>query len=337
MIYYIFSLILSSFLLFQIQPLIGKYILPWFGSSPAVWSASLLFFQSVLTFGYAYSYWLVGRFTLKRQAKIHLILTVSSVIVLIILAFIWEAPILPHTSFQPNQWMHPFWSVMRVLLVSVGIPLFLLSTNSTLLQSWFSKMFPQKSPYRLYALSNLASLVGLLSYPFVIEFYFKTVEQAWLWTGFYILFAVSICFIGYKLLNQETYLELTETSSSQDLSNPNPQFMRKPRFSDISLWFFLPVTASVLLLATTNQITQEIAVIPLLWVLPLALYLISFILTFESDRWYGRKRFTFILTISVFAYWLLIREGPLAAIELQITTYALLMFVCCMICHGELA
>jgi hypothetical protein len=153
--------------------MISKYILPWFGSSPAVWSASLLFFQTMLTLGYAYAYGLVGKLSLRRQAKFHILVLGLSILLLLINSIVWPAPILPSVSFQPEPGSDPFWQVMGVLLISVGFPYFLLATNSTLLQAWFSKLFPEKSPYRLYSLSNFASLLGLLSYPFIFELYLK--------------------------------------------------------------------------------------------------------------------------------------------------------------------
>jgi spermidine synthase len=316
--------------------MISKYILPWFGSSPAVWSASLLFFQTMLTLGYAYAYGLVGKLSLRRQAKFHILVLGLSILLLLINSIVWSAPILPSVSFQPEPGSDPFWQVMGVLLISVGFPYFLLATNSTLLQAWFSKLFPEKSPYRLYSLSNFASLLGLLSYPFIFELYLKTQIQAQWWSLLYGFFVISVSIIALRVkkggnLGERTGLEILQNEPSIEMINVKPSFLIT------SLWFILPAIASTLLLATTNQITQEIAVIPFLWVLPLALYLISFILCFAGDRWYGRRRFTIVLALAVATYWLLLEKGPLVAIEIQILTYCLLLFVCCLICHGELA
>ena len=319
--------------MFQIQPMIGKYFLPWFGSSPAVWSASLLFFQVVLSFGYAYAYGLARWVSFRRQVLIHLAVIAVSLFLLILTSNRWPAPILPDTSFQPGEVGKPFWQVMMVLAISVGVPFLLLATNSTLMQSWYYQIFPNRSPYRLYALSNFASLLGLISYPFIFELYLTIIEQARIWALFYCLFAISVVYICFQVIRsniRDGFIE--KQNKNHPLSEDN-----KPGYFIYLFWFLLPAIASVLLLAVTNQITQEVAVIPFLWVLPLSLYLISFIFCFDGDNWYGRTRFTYIFGITVLVYWLMIGQGPLVNIEIQVTTYCLLLFVCCMVCHGELA
>jgi hypothetical protein len=325
------SLVLSSFLLFQIQPLIGKYILPWFGSSPSVWSTSLLFFQSVLTGGYAYAYALARRKNLKNQAAIHAVIIVVSLIAVVVGILLWDNPLLPGESLQPSDSNAPYFRVFKVLVVSVGVPYFVLSTNSTLLQSWFSRIFPKQSPYRLYALSNAASLVGLISYPFLIEPNLGISSQAWVWTVGYFFFALMLGLVVIRFITNEEYFAFG--SSEQD-----PEFIidQPDKFSKV-MWVVLPALASILLLATTNQITQEVAVVPFLWVLPLSLYLVSFIFCFEGDRWYGRGRFVFVLLLALGAYGLTLSEGPLVDMRIQITAYCLLFFVFAMINHGELA
>jgi hypothetical protein len=224
MAYFLVSLFISSFLLFQIQPLIGKYILPWFGSSPAVWSASLLFFQAFLTLGYAYSHGLRRRFSLRRQVKFHLLLLAICVLVLLIVASIWPAPILPAASFQPDGSSNPFWLVMRVLFFSVGFPYFLLATNSTLLQSWFSDLYPDRSPYRLYAFSNVASLLGLLSYPIFVERYLKDHRPGLLVVGIFLIYVISVSIIAWRVYKFTLKLVLRKMRSSRSASD-----RRKPK------------------------------------------------------------------------------------------------------------
>lgn len=330
------SLFLSSFLLFLVQPLIGKYILPWFGSSPAVWSASLLFFEVLLTGGYAYAYSLTRLLRPRRQAWVHWLFLGVSVLVLLLGLFYWHTPLLPGPAWRPNEVDYPFWDVIKVLLIAVGVPYFLLATNSTLLQAWFNTLYPGRSPYRLYALSNLASLLGLLCYPFLFEPLLSVTDQARWWALGYGLYFVSACGLAWRFMHSPsaTPVETAPPISSVPAAGIEPA---APSWYTRFLWVLLPAIASLLLLATTNQITQEIAVIPFLWILPLALYLSSFILCFESDRWYGRGRFTLVLICAVTAYDLTLSKGPLVELKIQIAAYCLLFFVCCMICHGELA
>jgi spermidine synthase len=330
MLLFAISLIFSSYLLFQIQPMIGKYILPWFGSSPAVWSASLLFFQSLLTAGYAYAFTLSGRLTVRKQGWVHIVAVLVSLLALFLGYLFWSNPLLPDKTWQPATGSNPFWGVILVLLVAVGLPYFLLATNSTLLQAWYNRFFPGNSPYRLYALSNAASLIGLISYPFLFEPLLPISIQARWWTIGYLIFTLTILRISLIFISENAKgdnIKQEEILRIENFPNKTDQF----------LWILLPAVASILLLATTNQITQEIAVIPFLWILPLSLYLVSFILSFESDRWYGRGRFIFMLIVSLSVYGLLLSKGPLFDIRVQILTYCLLLFVCAMVCHGELA
>src|SRR6185436_15864946 len=156
------SIFLSAFLLFQIQPMIGRFILPWFGGTPAVWSTVMLFFQVLLTGGYAYAYWLIGRVRSRRQAFIHLTLITFAMALLILLSFIWTSPITPDSSWRPDDIRAPTLDIFKLLIVSVGLPYFILASNGPLMQAWFSGLFPGRSYGRLYALSNLGSLIGLL-------------------------------------------------------------------------------------------------------------------------------------------------------------------------------
>lgn len=336
MVFIALSLFTSSFLLFLVQPLIGKYILPWYGSSPAVWSASLLFFQVLLTGGYAYAYALTGWLTPRRQAWVHWFFLGVSIFALLLGGFFWAAPLLPGPAWRPDAAGNPFWEVIKVLLAAVGVPFFLLATNSTLLQAWLNTLYPGRSPYRLYALSNLASLLGLFSYPFLLEPLLSVADQARGWTWGYAGYAILTAGVTWRMLraSQQT---LAQSSSSVPSAQAIEDLPAAPKGRTRFLWVLLPAIASLLLLATTNQITQEIAVVPFLWILPLSLYLLSFILCFESDRWYGGEHFTVILLLSAAAYSLTFSKGALVELRIQIAAYCLLFFVCCMICHGELA
>ena len=169
MFYYASTIFLSAFLLFQIQPLLGKFILPWFGGTPAVWSTTMLFFQALLTGGYAYAYGLIDRLDEKRQAVIHGMLLLASLLLLTFTTLTWRAPILPDATWKPRGVGFPVWDILKILLVAIGLPYFVLATNSPLMQAWFARRYPGRSPYRLYALSNAGSLLALLTYPILIE------------------------------------------------------------------------------------------------------------------------------------------------------------------------
>jgi hypothetical protein len=251
-------------------------------------------------------------------------------------ALFWRAPLLPGAALRPTGVDTPLWDVIKVLFVAVGIPYLMLATNSTLLQAWTNRLYPGRSPYRLYALSNLASLLGLLSYPFLIEPRLSLTWQARGWAMGYGVYFITACLLAWRFMRSPS--ASLSSSELQSLPAAAPEAESPtPRRHTRLLWLLLPAIASLLLLAVTNQITQEVAVIPFLWILPLSLYLLSFIFTFESDRWYGRGRFTLVLVCAAALYYLVISRGPLVRLEIQITAYCLLFFVCCMICHGELA
>lgn len=190
MLIFALSIFLSSFLLFQIQPIIGKYLLPWFGGTSGVWSASLVFFQVLLTTGYAYAHLLIRRLAPKHQKTVHLSILVISLIILGGNVYQWDSPLLPNTVFPTPNIKSPLVNLWKTLLLSVGIPYFMLASNSTLMQSWFNSEQSERSPYRLYALSNSGSLLGLILYPFLVEPLFSLNTQAVLWASIYGIFVV---------------------------------------------------------------------------------------------------------------------------------------------------
>ena len=157
------SIFLSAFLLFQIQPMIGKFILPWFGGTPAVWSTTMLFFQVLLTGGYAYAYWLIGRVKSNRQSAIHIALSVVALLVVAVLGFTWTSPITPPATLKPADVTSPVLDIFKLLVISVGLPYFMLASNGPLMQAWFSHIYPQGSYARLYVKSGKPS--PLLSSP----------------------------------------------------------------------------------------------------------------------------------------------------------------------------
>src|SRR3984957_17251649 len=276
------TILLSAFLLFQVQPLIAKLILPWFGGSAAVWTSCMLFFQMALLGGYAYAHWLNGQ-TGRRQTFIHLTLLVLSFLSL---------PILPSVLWKPQGGEDPLLRIIGLLAATVGLPYFLLASTSPLLQSWYSRANGGAMPYRFFALSNAGSMLGLLTYPVLIEPYLTSGEQAWMWSISYIAFVAVCTLVAWRSASGAIREPVAETTAAVS-ETPAPVWR------DRLVWMGLAACASALLLAVTNHLTQNIAAIPFLWVLPLSLYLLSFILCFDSDRWYNRWLFTRLAAVAV--------------------------------------
>jgi hypothetical protein len=321
------SIFLSAFLLFQIQPMVGKFILPWFGGTSAVWSTVMLFFQVLLTGGYAYSYGLIGRIRTQRQSVVHILLVAAAIVLLVLLSFVWTSPIMPDPSWKPQDIGSPILDIFILLIASVGLPYFILASNGPLMQAWFSRLFPERSYARLYALSNVGSLLGLLAYPILIEPVFSLRAQGWIWSAGFVLFGVLASWIAVR----SGYA----TPPAQPRADP-VSLTEGPSFALISLWIALSAAASLFLLSVTNQITQEVAVIPFLWVLPLALYLLSFILAFSSEQGYNRKFYALLFVFSTAATLFVMLNATSMQVYWQVLAYCLLLFSACMLCHGEL-
>ncbi len=319
---YAFTIFLGAFLLFQVQPIIARYILPWYGGSPAVWTTCLLFFQVLLLAGYTYSHLLASFLTPRRQLITH--------ITLLGLSFVF-LPITPGEALKPDGHQDPVYGIITLLLFTVGAPYLLVSASGPLFQHLFSRSHPGVSPYRLYALSNLGSLLGLLIYPFVLELYLPLSMQTVLWSIGYGLYA-SVC--GWCAISM--FRLPTEPAS---IDRPSRQDGEKASSENKLLWLLLSACGSVVLLASTNQMSQDVAVIPFLWILPLSLYLISFIICFDNTRWYHRAVWVPLLLLSMSAVVYLLHQdyaGERMDLFLQITIYSAALFTCCMICHGEL-
>jgi spermidine synthase len=320
------AICLGAFLLFQVQLIMAKYILPWFGGTPSVWTSCMLVFQVLLLLGYLYTHVLTTHLPRQLQNSLHLVLLVLSVAVLVWLSFRWKTPITPDVAWKPSPDANPTWRIVELLLVSVAFPFFLLSTTGPLVQKWFARAHPNESPYRLYALSNFGSLLGLLTYPFLIEPGLTIRSQAWVWSAGYLVYAVASALCT----------RATAGKSDSPEETANGAIVNQPNYWVRFLWVGLAACASVMLLATTNVICQQVAVVPFLWVLPLCMYLGSFILCFESSRWYRRSLFQLLFfVLAGISCWLLL-HGPAAPVYLQLATYPALLFVSCMISHGEL-
>ncbi len=306
----------GAFLLFLVQPLIGKYILPWFGGGPGVWTTCLLFFQTLLLGGYAYAH-LLQRLAPRRQTLVHLALLAAS------LAFL---PVIPSANWKPAAGGEPVGQILWLLTAVLGIPYLVLAATGPLIQRWFSLSHPGVSPYRLYALSNVGSLLALVAYPFFLEPYFSRRELGWGWSVGLVLFAL-LCFACIRRVRKIASADTpAETGTA-----PGKPASRFDRFQ----WVALPAVASILLVATTNKLCLDIAAVPFLWVLPLGVYLVTFIVCFDHPRWYRRGLFVALLALGcgLAVAFFDLREP---ALILQVTMLTGLLFVGGMVCHGEL-
>lgn len=317
------TVFLSAFLLFQVQMVLAKFILPWYGGVPAVWTSAMLFFQCLLLAGYAYAHWLARRAGATQRA-LHLLVLGASLAALLSGALAWGGPLLPSAAWKPLGDEEPVWRILVLLAAAVGAPFFVLAATAPLVQAWFSRAHG-RSPYRLYAVSNLGSVLGLLSYPLLVEVYVPLRLQATAWALGYLLFALAI---GYLAVRHAA--AAPAAPAAEDAAPAPPAGARL-------LWFALAACASVLLLAITNQLSQEIAVVPLLWVLPLSLYLLSFVLCFDGDRWYPRPVYLALLVPALGLATLTLQHGVGTDVIAQIVLYGAALFVACMVCHGELA
>jgi hypothetical protein len=341
MLLFALTVLVSSILLFMVQPIIAKQIVPWFGGSAGVWTTCLTFFQLVLLAGYAYSD-LVQRLSAKRQSMLHAALLIASLSAL---------PIVAGVHWKPTGDEEPLWRILGLLTVTIGLPYFMLSTTGPLIQSWFAR--EQLSPavaqraYRLFALSNFGSLLGLLAYPFAIETWVATQYQAIAWSllyGVFVMLGLTVAFRSARQAQKSTiekegpsqaHSVAIESAPSQ-AAPPSP-----PGAAEMLQWFGLAALATMLLLSVSSHITQNIASIPFLWVLPLSLYLLTFVIAFEGRGgrgWYLRNNMMLpAMVLAAFMAWGLTTDQGILDIDVAIPLYLLGLFLICLFCHGELA
>jgi hypothetical protein len=323
---YAASVALSSALLFVVQPVMAKALLPRFGGSAGVWVACMLFFQVALLAGYGYSFFLTRYCGLGTQARIHLGLLALSVSAL---------PLRVRVGAGCD---HPTTAIAMLLALSVGLPYFVLSTTGPLLQSWLAGTRGANFPYRLFALSNAASLLALVAYPVAIEPMSSTrLQMAW-WSCGYIALTILLAVAAAGILMQSRVAKgarpaVYGAAVSEPAVSESPVWEARPW-----LWIALAACGSTLWLAITNYLGQQVAAMPFLWVAPMAVYLLTFVLCFEGEGWYRPRLFRWLMP----AAWVAIvarvaLEGSAGGLQWEIPIFCAALFICCMFCHGELA
>jgi len=321
---YAVATLIGAFLVFQVQPVISKCVLPWFGGTPAVWTTCMLFFQVLLLAGYIYAHCLKSMFKPRQQGLIHLALLAATLMTL---------RITPDESWKPTGAEEPILHLLGMLAVHVGLPYFLLSSTGPLVQSWLSLRTSSDGIYRLYALSNIGSLAALLSYPFIVEPFLSVSDQAMLWSMIFTLFVVVQTGLIYGIVTRGYHA--LSIDQAKDLSN-NQDGVCGTKWHRL-LWLALPALASTLLLVTTAQLCSEVAVVPFLWILPLSLYLLTFIISFDSPRYYQPKWTSAVAIVSLAILQL---DWAVPDAWKMLTTAgasAAFLFSIGLLCHGEVA
>ncbi len=296
-------------------------LLPRFGGSAAVWATCLVFFQSALLLGYFYADITSRRLTPLRQSHLHVALLLLSLLFL---------PIAPHSWLAANPGGDPAWRILAVLSVSIGLPFVLLSATSPLVQTWYARIHVRRDPYHLFALSNLASLLALLSFPFLIEPRLPSHRQTSVWSALFVVF-VALCSVT-AWIGRRPGAGWLANESEQDNSTAAPT--RRDKIA----WLSLAACGSMLLLSITNKLLEDVAPVPLLWVLPLALYLLTFTLAFQRKSFYSRSLMTRFLAVPLGSLGYVI-YNPVYTESLQVSVpvFCIGLFLCCWFCHGELA
>jgi hypothetical protein len=319
LIVYTAAIFVSALLLFSVQPLFTKMVLPRLGGSPAVWSVAMVFFQSLLLFGYAYAHYLMTLQSRTIPVVVHLVLlTVAALMLPLSIADNWGDP--PATGT-------PFW-LLGLFAVSIGLPFFALAANNPMLQAWFVRTgHPDgPDPYFLYASSNIGSFLALLSYPILFEPVFTLRTQNWMWTGGYVLLIVLIAACGMLLLRSPPYAAPVASASTAAPSWP------------VRLrWIFLAAVPSGLLVAVTAHISTDVAAAPLLWVLPLSLYLLTWVLVFQSRPLLPHKYVMLLQPLAIAGVAYLLAYGGERNLTLTLGGHQLGFFIIALACHGELA
>lgn len=327
---FVVAILTSAFLIFLVQPMVGKRILPWFGGSPGVWTLCLAFYQTTLFLGYAYAHLLIRFATPKSQLVIHSVLVAAAFAVL---------PVLPGNLWQPAGGDNPSVDILVMLAANVALPFLVLASTGPLVQAWFARAYPDRSPYPLYAVSNFGSFAALLAYPFVFEPWLSLSKTGTAWS-------YAFAFTGLAVLACAALSRPATSSLTTAVADAGDEMASHPiRAEQVVLWILLAGCAVILLMGVTNSVCLDVASVPFLWVLPLATYLLTFILCFASERVYHRTPY---IAVALVAGLLtqgqpLIEEwggqriaGLVNAIYVQVPAYCAMLFGACMVLHGEL-
>ena len=309
---YALTIFLSAFLLLAVEPMAAKQLLPTLGGSSAVWTTCLVFFSVVLLLGYLYAHWISSLFDPKQQAVIHILILTMGLLTLGI-------------RIQPGPAAvsyHPALTVFRVLATVIGLPYLALSSTTPLLTAWYAGSFEGGSPYRLFALSNFASLLALASYPLFIEPGLTMKQQTGWWSGGFLVFAVLCGAIAW----QGRRRSVTATAEKAVLAGrPEP------------FWFLLALGGGMMLTAVTSHMSANIAAIPLLWLPPLALYLLTFILAFQGAWKPLRQSMLRWVLVAVASMAYALRDiRTILPIAVSLPLFLIALFLCCFFLHGEL-
>src|SRR5689334_11795138 len=322
LVVYTAAIFLSALLLFSVQPLFTKMVLPRLGGSPAVWSVAMVFFQTLLLAGYAYAHVLMQIRNRKIAVAVHLALLVLALSTL---------PLSIASGFgDPPTSAYAFW-LLGVFAVSIGLPFFALAANNPLLQAWFVRTGHASGgdPYFLYASSNIGSFLALLSYPVLLEPVFTLHVQNLIWTGLYALLILLIGCCGALLLRAPASAAVDTLARESDA--PAPGWVLRGR------WILLAAVPSGLLIAVTAHISTDVAAAPLLWVLPLSLYLLTWVLVFQSRPLLPHKWILLIQPVAIAGVIVLLAVGGEQNLLLTLGGHQLCFFFIAMGCHGELA
>lgn len=318
---YAITLILSAFLLFSVQPMFAKMILPLLGGSPAVWNTAMVFFQGALLAGYAYAH-LSSRFLTPRpQAMVH--------IGLLLVGMICLPFAIPAGAGTADAHGNPIMWQLGVMAVALGLPFTILSGTAPMLQRWFSITGHKDSsnPYFLYAASNFGSLAALIAYPLLVEVFLGTRQQTMIWHGGYAILIVMLA-IAAIMTRGKTLLQQQEAE---------PAALKKPTSQDKLIWVILAFIPSSLMLSVTTYITTDIAAIPLLWIIPLTLYLATFIIAFARKQIISLKSAYLFLSVTMTMAAILFVKGVFGANNYAIIIYLVIFFLAALCAHLALA
>jgi hypothetical protein len=322
---------LGACLLFQVQFLLARLILPWFGGAPAVWSTSLVVFQALLLAGYAYAHAIANLRARRSQLLRHVSLVALVLVVLAWRAAFWPSPVTPGDDWKPPLDALPVPRIGWLLASAVGLPFLVLASTSPLLQRWYADWTTsrgeQGSAYRLYAVSNLGSLVGLVSYPLVVEPRLDLFEQGWWWAVAFAVYATAVLVCALAMRRVPICVD---PAASRDASGTTHAHTA-PTARDYTIWLALAAVPAMLLQASTTRLTIDVAAVPFLWMLPLAAYLLTFILAFEYRRLYHRRAMTMLVVLAPFVAipdWNAATTAAITLLALGAVGFAM---------HGELA